>query len=81
MFSDPVSVLQEYLVHNNLDPPSYTSLISDKIYSITLVAIVFVFYDFTAKLENFLNIYTIYRRRLCVSPCVQKTVERMRGSL
>ena len=55
MFSDPVSVLQEYLVHNNLDPPSYTSLISDKIYSITLVAIAFVFYDFTTKLENCLN--------------------------
>ncbi|KAL5249707.1 hypothetical protein ACHWQZ_G018514 [Mnemiopsis leidyi] len=38
LFTDPVSVLQEYLVHNNLDPPSYTSHISDKIYSITCKA-------------------------------------------
>ena len=35
VFSDPVSVLQEYLVHNNLDPPSYSSHIADRIYSIT----------------------------------------------
>jgi len=38
VFSDPVSVLQEYLVHNNLDPPSYSSHIADRIYSITCKA-------------------------------------------
>jgi len=38
LFNDPVSVLQEYLVHNNLDPPSYSSHIADRIYSITCTA-------------------------------------------
>lgn len=35
-FGDAVSVLQEYLVHNNLDPPAYsTGLLEDKVYSVT----------------------------------------------
>jgi len=35
LFKDPISVLQEYLVHNNLDPPSYSTEIEDKVYTIT----------------------------------------------
>lgn len=34
-FSDPVSVLQEYLVHNNLNPPEYTLEHIDKVYTMT----------------------------------------------